>query len=67
MPRLPVPEADTPIIRAGEEDVVFVDSEAVDDGVVALEVLHKGPFGALPLLDGSGAAGGEGEFFGVDG
>ena len=67
MARLPVPEADTAIIAAGEEDVVFIDGEGVDDGVVAVEVLHKGAFGAFPLFDGPGAAGGEGELFGVDG
>jgi hypothetical protein len=63
--RLPVPEADAPVIAAGEEDVVFVDGEGVDDGIMAVKVLHEGAFGALPLLDRAGAGGSKGEFFGV--
>ena len=65
--RLPVPEADAPVVAAGEEYVVLVHGQAVDDGVLAVEVLHEGPFRAFPLLDGAGGAGGEGEFGGVQG
>lgn len=67
MPRLPVPEADASIIRAREEDVILIDGERVDDGIVTLEILHEGSFRALPLLDGARAGGGESEFFRVYG
>lgn len=60
--RLPIPETHGTVIAAGEEDVVLVYSERVDNGVVALEVLHEVALGTLPLLDAACAGAGEGEF-----
>lgn len=56
MAGLPIPERDAPVIAATEEDVIFIDGEGVDDGVVAVEVLHEGTLGAFPLLDGARGA-----------
>ena len=67
MARLPVPEGDGAVVAAGEEDVVLVDAQGVDDGVVAVEVLHEGAFGAFPLLDAAGAAAGKGPLGRVEG
>lgn len=69
MTRLPVPESNTPVVASREEDIVFVDGEGVDDGVVAFEVLHELSFGAEPLfyLAWGGGGGGEGIFGGVRG
>lgn len=64
--RLPIPEAHAPVVAAGEQDVL-VGGERVDDGVVALEIAHEGPLGALPLLDAIRAARGKGEFGRVQG
>ena len=64
---LPVPEGEGAVVAAGEEDVVLVDGEGVDDSVLAFEVLHEGPLGAFPLLDASCATAGKGPFCGVDG
>ena len=64
--RLPVPEAHAPVVAAGEQ-YVLVDSERVDDGVVALEVAHERALGTLPLLDAAGTTRGEGKFCGVHG
>ena len=60
--RLPVPKGHGSVVAAGEEDVVFVDAEGVDDGVLTVEILHEGTLGAFPLLDAAGAAAGEGPF-----
>ncbi len=65
--RLPVPEGDGAVVAAGEEDVVFVDGEGVDDGVVAGEALHEGAFGTLELLDGLRRGASERELAGVQG
>lgn len=67
VPSLPIPEAHGAVITAGEHDVVFVDGKGVNDGVLTIEVLHEVALRALPLLDGAGASGGEGEFAGVGG
>ena len=65
--RLPVPEAHGAVVATGEHDVVFVDGDGVDDGVVALEVLHEGALGTLPLLDAAGASASKGELPRVNG
>lgn len=64
---LPVPEADAAVVAAGEEHIVLVDGERVDNGVVTVEVLHKGPLGTLPLLDAPRRAARERKFFRVQG
>lgn len=56
---LPIPKRNGAVIAAGEEHVVFVDAERVDDGVLAVEILHEGAFGTFPLLDAVCAAAGE--------
>ena len=65
MTRLPVPKRHRSIIAAGEEDVIFVHGQGVDDGVLSFEILHEGAFGAFPLFDRGGAAAGEGPFDGM--
>lgn len=48
---LPVPERHGAVVAAGEHDVVFVDSECVDNAVGGLEVEHEVTSWAHPLLD----------------
>lgn len=65
MTRLPVPKRHGSIIAAGEEDIIFVHGQSVDDGVLSFEILHEGAFGAFPLFYGGGAAAGECPFDGM--
>ena len=65
VPRLPVPEVHRPVVRPGHQHPVGVGGEAVDDGVVARQVLDELALGTFPLLDVVGAAAGEHQQLGV--
>lgn len=45
MARFPVPEPYTPIVAAGEHDVILVHSQGINNRVMALKILHKVAFG----------------------
>lgn len=67
MPALPVPKAHRPVVSTRKQHVLVVDRQGVDNGVVAVKVLHEGSLGALPLLDAPCAACCEGELGWVGG
>jgi hypothetical protein len=66
VPGPPVPEEHRPVVRARHHHPVRVDSETVDDCVVAGEVLDELPLGTLPLFDVVGAGRGEHVQLGVE-
>jgi hypothetical protein len=47
--RLIIPKEHCPVIAAAKHDAVIVDSEGVDNRVLARKVLYKFPLWALPL------------------
>lgn len=49
--RFPVPEVKRTVVGARHQNTVAVDGQAVDDGVVARQVLDELAVRALPLLD----------------
>ena len=44
-----------------EENILFIDAHGIDDGIVALKVLHESTLGTLPLFDAACATTGKGK------
>lgn len=64
---LPIPEGHGTVVTTGEENVLVVDGERVDDRVLTVEVLHEIALGAHPLLDAAGTGTGKCKLGGVNG
>lgn len=62
MSRLPIPKRHAPVVPAGEEHVILVHGNGVDDAVVAVEILHEISLGTEPLFYLTWGGGGEGVF-----
>ena len=46
-----IPKVEGAVVSAGHQDIVGVDCQAVENGVVAGQILNEFAFGTLPLFD----------------